>query len=158
MRFLRAHPCFGFLIWTVPVAACGVTDPADAVDVELIVSDSVVSSSAPVTVRIDATNRGLRPVSISTTGCPQLFRVADEAGREVGPEAALCLLAIFPPKRLAPGETHSFAYEWRGGSKSGEGELVPAGRYELRGWVLTASGRRVLSNTVDVRMISETGH
>ncbi len=130
---------------------CTITDPSDVIDVEVVVSDSIVTAVAPVVVEVTATNRSVSDISVSSSGCPQLFHVLNASGEVVGPEGVACALIAMPPAILRPGESIAFRYNWSGGANSEIGARVPDGEYQVQGWVLLMSHGPVYSESVPVR-------
>lgn len=141
------------LLSVLALATCdhGVA-PALGVDVEVVLSEAVVSPSAPIEVRVEATNRGRQVVRISMNACPHLFEVRDASDRVVGPEPATCLAAVVPPRDLGPGETQVFEYMWSG--LGSDRQVLPDGPYVIRGWIHSMGGVQRLSADVGVEVTS----
>jgi hypothetical protein len=135
----------------VALGGCGISDPAELLDARILLSDSLVASSAPIEVRVEATNRSSTTVQVDSNGCPHVFRVEDDDGDIVGPPSPICAAVYVPPTTLLPGESISFTYQWSGDDLAHAD--LPAGEYRLRGWVLHPRLGRAYSDEVSVTVV-----
>lgn len=153
MKVFRGLVVVGFLALT---GCNGGTDLSEILDVSLDVSAAVVSPDEPVSIRVTATNHGIRSITIQSNHCPEAFVVLDAAGEVVGPAGKICTL-VPREEVLLPGEQFVFERTWAADGNSGEFGRPPmvlqAGEYWLRGQVSPVGGF-VFSATVPVRVES----
>lgn len=122
--------------WCLAVAGCaGPTDPVRHVEVKISADRQTADSTAPVHVTVVVVNRGASVVeAVNPRGyCNPPFTVLNEDGRELAPPARFCLLVLYAPVRLAPGDSLTIKDRWAGDTYDAQRGARPAppGQYRL---------------------------
>lgn len=135
------------------------TEPDEGLEVLVELSSDVFRPGEPLGVTITAVNRGTLTVPIIGNPCQGAngaFVVTTADGTLIGPGEALCTLVGIPPRQFAPGEQIVIQTTWEGDSRLSRTNSPPVyvdpGEYQLRGQILTTSGR-VLSAPASVRVL-----
>lgn len=132
MRRLSLPGCIVLL-----VCCHGSTGPApsydlDAIHVAVRVEPTTVVAGTTANVVLTLKNTVARPVEISA--CPIYFWVQGANGQVVGGSNLMYCLAgtlVYQPLFLKPLETRSITFSWL----AGETLDIPAGAYDVYGWV-----------------------
>ncbi|HJS42280.1 MAG TPA: hypothetical protein VJ755_02300 [Gemmatimonadales bacterium] len=110
----------------------------DAISVSVRVEPATVVVGQPTNVVLTLRNRAAHPVEISA--CPIYFWVQGSGGEIVGGSNLLYCIAgtfVYQPLRFSPFESKTLTFIWL----PGESQTVPAGTYDVFGWVNEPSHR-----------------
>jgi hypothetical protein len=142
------------------VASChGATDVApihdlNAIRIAVRVEPSTVMPGATASVVLTLQNSVRRPVEISA--CPIYFWVQDADGQVVGGSNLMYCVAgtlLYQPLILKPLETKTLAFSW----VVGETVDIPAGPYDVLGWVNDPAHRSAPARTTVLCCAARTG-
>ena len=131
--------------------------PGD-LSVTIATSASTLKAGENLDVTVTVANLTTVPRTIIINGCPRPFEVRDSEGDIVGPGSEPCL-AYRMTRRLEPGDTHTFSFQWNGDSRSLSGgsnpvyESLPPGNYDLRGVVPLDAGETVVGGAAEVSIV-----
>ncbi len=127
-----------FAVLALPLVACSEPTVSDrGVEVTLTVDRSALRAGDTVQVVVVATNRGARPVTINSGGCPAAFVVLDPAGTVAVPGPQICT-AVLSTRELGPDEASVFRHTWgldAAGGGASTPRPLPLGAYVLKGRV-----------------------
>jgi hypothetical protein len=104
----------------------------DAIQVAVRVQPTTIVTGTTANVVLTLRNSSTRPVEISA--CPIYFWVQGADGQIVGGSNLLYCLdgtLVYQPLQLKPFETKTMTFTWL----AGETLDIPAGRYDVFGWV-----------------------
>ena len=120
-----------------PTAGAPVHD-LDAIQVSVRVQPASIVAGTAANVVLTLKNTSLRPVEISA--CPIYFWVQGSNGEIVGGSNLILCFAgsfVYQPLRFRPLETKTLMSTW----SAAETQNVPAGAYDVFGWVNDAAHR-----------------
>jgi hypothetical protein len=131
--------CQTSVVLATTLLACSEPTVSDrGVDVVLTVDRAVLSEGDTADVVVVATNRGARPVTINSGGCPPAFVVLDAVGSVAVPGPEICS-AVLSTRQLGPGESYAFRHVWRldaARDRAPTPQPLTPGIYVLRGRVV----------------------
>jgi hypothetical protein len=139
---MRRHRLTGFVV--LVVAACQSSTglapihDLDAIQVAVRVKPATIVAGTTANVVLTLRNSVSRPVEISA--CPIYFWVEGANGQIVGGSNLMYCIAgtlVYQPLVLQPLETKTITFTWL----AGETVNIPAGAYDVFGWVNDAAHR-----------------
>lgn len=126
---------------------------APTLRVELSTDDSEYEPGTPVRILLDVTNVGEEAVALGFTTSQRYDFTVQRAGREVWRWSRGQVFAtVTGRERIEPGESLQYRAQWD--QTDASGQQVPAGTYEVRGWLTTEESRASTESSAEVQIMA----